>query len=185
MSDQLRDQLDAVYANATRLVAGVGEDQWELPTPCTEWNVRQLVNHMGFTARVLAASAKREAPSFSPDDDHVGDDALAGFEQLAASSVAAWRAPGAVDGMVQVPAEMPAVGALSANVLAIGIHSWDLATATGQDHGLTDEQIKVIDEADRMLISDDVRAGGGFGENLDPSGDAPLTRMLAFVGRRA
>ena len=185
MSDQLLDQLDSVYANARRLVAGIGDDQWELPTPCSEWDVRQLVNHMGFTARTLAASANRADISFAPDDDHVGADALAGLDRLATASVAAWRSPGAVDGMVQIPAEMPAVAALSANVLDIGIHCWDLATATGQDHGLGDDQIKVIDEADRMLISDEVRAGGGFGENLDPADEQPLTTMLAFVGRRA
>ena len=30
----------------TRLVEGVGDDQWELPTPCTQWSVRDLVNHV-------------------------------------------------------------------------------------------------------------------------------------------
>ena len=185
MSEQLLDQLDAVYANARRLVAGVGDDQWDTSTPCTEWNVRQLVNHMGFTARVLTASAGREAPTFAPDDDHVGDDPVAGFDRLATASSAAWRAPGALDGMVQVPADMPAVAALSANVLDIGIHCWDLATATGQEHGLTSEQIAVIDEADHMLINADVRAGGGFGEDLAPADSDALTKMLAFVGRRA
>jgi uncharacterized protein (TIGR03086 family) len=184
MSDQLLDTLDAVSANANRLVAGVGPDQWDLPTPCSEWNVRQLVNHMAFSMRALGASALREAPTFGPDDDHLGDDPVGAFADHASANGAAWRSADATEGMVEVPAGMPAVGALSANVLDLGIHSWDLATATGQDHGLTGDQVAVIDQCDRQLITDDVRSGGGFGVVLAPSDEQPLTTMLAFVGRR-
>lgn len=185
MTEQLLDALEGVNKNALRIVEGIGDDQWGLPTPCTEWNVRQLVNHMAFSARLLTVSARREAPTFAPDDDHLGDDPAGTFAGLVGDNSASWRQLGAVDGDVAVPAEMPAVAALSANVLDIGIHSWDLATATGRDHGLTAEQIAVIDGCDRMLVTDEVRAGGGFGDALEPADGAALTQMLAFVGRRA
>lgn len=183
MHDQLIETLVAIGETGERLIASVADGQWELPTPCSEWTVAQLVNHMGFTMRTLGAAARSDAVEWGPDDDHLGDDVVAGFARLSAEAVAAWRSPGAFDGNVSVPFEMPAVGALSANVLDVGIHCWDLAVATGQDHGLTAEQVATIDECSRALINDDVRAGGGFGEELDGGGGSVLSSMLAFVGR--
>ena len=185
MSDHLLDTLDAIYANADRLVANVADGRWTDPTPCTEWNVHDLVNHMGYTSRVFVASASRSVPDFDAADDHLGSDRAAGFSARAAATVAAWRADGAAEGTVHVPVEIPAEVAISINILDIGIHSWDLATATGQDHGLTEEQIALIDRTDRMVVTDELRAGGGFGEILEPADDRPLTEMLAFMGRRA
>jgi uncharacterized protein (TIGR03086 family) len=182
MTEEMLDALDEVYANANRLVAGVRSDQWEDKTPCTEWNVRDLVQHMTGTSRLLRASATRTDPDPGADD---GVDPAADFSVAAAAAASAWRTEGAVDGMVSVPAEMPAVAALGVNILDIGIHAWDLATATEQDHGLAPEIVALIDDWSHQVLTDDVRAGGGFGETLDPASDDDLTRMLAFVGRRA
>jgi hypothetical protein len=46
-----------------------------------------------------------------------------------------------------------------------------------------DETITLIDDWNHRVVSDDVRAGGGFGTILEPADDGPLTTMLAFVGR--
>lgn len=180
MSDML-DTLDHIYGNANRLVAGVG-DKWDASTPCTEWNVRELVNHMAGTTKAMTASASRSQPG--EGDDHLGDDPVGSFAAAAAGASAAWRADGALDGNVQIPFEMPAAVALSINVLDLGTHVWDLATATGQDHGLSAEAVAAIDQANRMVVSDEVRSGGGFGEDLGNKDDA-LANMLAFVGRTA
>ena len=185
MSQELLTTLTAVQANARRLVAGVGADQWDSVTPCSEWNVRQLVNHMGFTNRILGGAALGESPTYGPDDDHVGSEPVAGFAERSEANVAAWHADGALDGDVEVPFEMPKTSALSVNVLDIGIHCWDVATATGQDHGLTPDQIAFIDRSDRAVIDEQVRASGGFGEELTPSSGGALASMLAFVGRGA
>lgn len=181
MSESL-DVLDHIYSNANRLVAGVG-DQWEAQTPCSEWNVQQLVNHMAGTTKTMVASAKREAPG--EGDEHLGDDPVASFAAAASAAMAAWRADGATEGDVQVPFEMPAQVALSVNVLDIGTHVWDLATATGQDHGLNAAAVAAIDQANRAVISDQVRSGGGFGDDLGSRGGDALADMLAFVGRKA
>lgn len=185
MPNELLTNLATVQANARRLVEGVAADQWDSPTPCSEWNVRQLVNHMGFTNRILGAAALGQAPTFGPDDDHVGADAPSGFAARSASNELAWGSDGALDGTVGVPFEMPSTAALTVNVLDIGIHCWDLASATNQDHGLTADLIAAIDAGDRAIINADIRASGGFGEELQPGSDDALTSMLAFVGRRA
>ena len=181
---QMLDELGRINANAQRLVAKVADDQWGAPTPCTEWTVRDLVNHMTGTTKLFAATASRGAPESAPDADHLGDDPVGAFESAVATTMAAWRQDGALEGMVSVPAEMPAVAALGVNVIDTGTHCWDLAQAIGADHGLTAAQVALIDQWNHQVVSDQVRAGGGFGEILEAEGDDPLTSMLAYVGRR-
>jgi uncharacterized protein (TIGR03086 family) len=182
MSEEMLDTLDEVYSNANRLVAGVRGDQWEDKTPCTEWNVRDLVEHMTGTSRLLKASATRTEVDTRTGS---GEDPVADFSAASAAAASAWRTDGAVEGMVSVPADMPAVAALGVNILDIGIHSWDLAVATDQDHGLSPETISLIDEWSHRVLTDEVRAGGGFGAELEPAANDDLTTMLAFVGRKS
>ncbi|MGI9601061.1 MAG: TIGR03086 family metal-binding protein [Acidimicrobiales bacterium] len=183
MSEEMLAALDEVYGQANRLVAGVASEQWSAPTPCDEWDVRALVNHMVGTSKVLHASASRTAPSATPDDEHLGDDPVSAFRVQGDQTLAAWRRPGALEGEVDKPVEMPAVAALGVNITDLGTHCWDLATATGQSLGLSDGTIEIIDQWNHILVTDDVRAWGGFGEILEPSSDAQLDRMLAYVGR--
>ncbi len=182
--EQLLDVHAEISKHALRLVDGISDDQWAQATPCSEWDVRALVNHMAGTSKVLTASARREAPTSDPNDENLGDDPVGSFTAAIAGAEAAWRTPGALDGEVNVPFDMPAVAALGVNILDIGTHCWDLATATGQDLQLSTGAVAAIDAFNRQLVSDEVRAGGGFGEVLDPTSDDDLTGMLAFVGRR-
>ena len=181
MSEAMLDGLDHIYANANRLVASIQVDQWDDKTPCSEWNVRDLVQHMTGTSKALTASATRTIPD---TDTPPGNDTVAEFAEASAAATAAWRADGALDGMVTIPVEMPAVAALGVNIIDIGTHVWDLATALDADHGLSAEVVALIDEWNHKVVTDEVRSGGGFGEILDPGADDDLTKMLAFVGRR-
>lgn len=182
-AQQLLSIFEAVTANANRLAATVGADQWSNATPCEEWNTHQLVNHMAGTCNFFVSSAGRQEPTSTPDDDHVGDDPIGGIRSATTNVVAAWRADGALDGMVTAPGEMPAIAALGINLLDIGTHCWDLAQSIGVDHGLTDEQVAAIDHWNRAMVTDEVRAGGGFGSAMDIDDDSELAQMLAFVGR--
>lgn len=186
MAREMLDAMVAINRNAARLIGEVADDQWEEKTPCTEWSVRDLVGHMIGTTRYFEACAGRTDAPAAPGEPagSIGDDPAATFEEAAAATMAAWTAEGALDGDVTIPAEMPAVAALGVNLLDTGIHCWDLATAIGADHGLTDGQVALIDRWVRKVVTDDVRAGGGFGQDLDDGGSAGLRSTLAFAGRR-
>ncbi len=177
--------LTEIYANANRLVATVGADQWSNATPCTEWSTRDLVNHMAGTSAFFVASAGRTEPTTSSETDHLGDDPVANFAAGTSATIAAWSADGALEGDVTIPGPMPAVVALGINILDIGTHCWDLARSIGEEAGLTDDHVRLIDHWNRKVVTDEVRAGGGFGAALDPAGDGHLRDMLAFVGRTA
>ena len=75
----------AVEAARRELTARLGAlrpDDWERPTPCTEWNVRQLVNHVvGVHFRVtrLLLGGTRHEYVTTRDDDWLGDDHLAAW----------------------------------------------------------------------------------------------------------
>ena len=175
--------LGEIYDNANRLIAEVTPQQWTSQTPCSEWNVRDLVNHMTGTTKFFVISARRGTPADAPDADHPGDDPAAAFTAAATESLKTWQSAGAVDGMVSLPFEMPAIVALGINLIDIGTHCWDIAEAVGADHGLTTSLVSMIDHWNREVVTDQVRSGGGFGEPLTPTDTGDLSTMLVFVGR--
>ena len=70
---------DRTFAAVQRLVDAVQPDQWTAPTPCTDWDVRQLLNHVANGNVVFAGVADRTRPSgpVSPEEravDRLGDD---------------------------------------------------------------------------------------------------------------
>ncbi len=185
-SEQQLETLASFHRGAHRLVEQITDEQWDLPTPCSEWNVAQLVNHITGSINVLASAAEREVPTLAdPNDDHSGSDPRGALKKATEKSQRAWNSPGALDGMVSIPGEMPASLCLGITLIDTGTHLWDLAHAIGADHDLSTSEIQLLDELNRQIVNDEVRAGGGFGEDLDPSDGSGLAGMLAFVGRSA
>lgn len=183
-SPQLLAAMQAINDNAARLMAQIDDGQWDQPTPCSEWAVRDLVLHMVNTTQFFQACAGRSEPLPPVEASAVEADPAALFGGIAEATMKAWHGPGATEGDVTVPAPMPAVAALGINVLDTGTHCWDLATAIGAEHGLTDEQVALIDRCSRQTVNDEIRAGAGFGPDLDDGSATGLTSTLAFLGRR-
>lgn len=169
-----------------RLVAGVAPDQWQAPTPCTDWSVRDLVNHVTgeelWTVPLVAGSTIEEV-----ENRFEGD--VLGADPVTASHRAAQAAARAVDesapdGIVhlsygdEVVAEY--VSQLAADHL---VHGWDLAVATGGDTRLDPD---LVDEVAAWFAAREemYRAAGAVGPHVDASGD-PQTDLLAAFGRDA
>ena len=130
-------ELEEALALAGRLVAGVKPDQWELPTPCTEWNVRQLVDHLvvghQLFARVLRGEPFEQAvAAVRSVGDRLGDDAAAAYDASAREVLAAFTAPGVLERLVRVPfGTVPGAVARHLRIVECLVHGWDLATALG------------------------------------------------------
>jgi len=58
------------------LINRVGPDQWNAPTPCSDWNVRDVVNHVVEGNQVFVAVVEG-GPMPERGADHLGDDASA------------------------------------------------------------------------------------------------------------
>ena len=189
VDDTVLPQLHRRALDATRrVVAGVGRDQWTRPTPCAEWDVHALLNHViagNWWAAELGAVATIEAVGDRLDGDTVGEDALASYDASAAAAAAVFEAPGAMAAPCAV-SYGPVPGSVYAGhrFVDVLIHGWDLAVATGQDPALDPELVTAAEEVMRPQAAM-VRASGVFGEDLAVAADADAqARLLAFAGRQ-
>lgn len=169
----------------------VQSDQWELPTPCEEWNVRDLVNHVllgtRMSGQLLSGMARDEVIAGLNDDLVAGADPIATFDELAAAMQAGFAAESGLDGTVDHPmGEIPRTQFIGFRVCDNTAHAWDLARALGADEQLDDELIEFAWE-DMQPMKDVVAQIGIFGSGASGSvGDnAPLqNRYLDLIGRR-
>ncbi len=184
--------LNAANAEFASRLKQVGDEHMELPTTCSDWNVRDLINHMLLGTRmsiqVLSGMPREEVIGFL-DDDMVSasTDPVADFVSLSEEMVAGFSGPQGLEGVVAHPAgDFPRPMFAGFRVADSAAHAWDLARAIGADEELDGDLLQFLwDDAQprrEMLV-----ATGMFGEG--PSGtvgdDAPLqTRYLDLLGRR-
>ena len=178
--------LGQIYDHTENVLAKISPEHYELPTPCTEWNVRELVNHMIGSVHFMASTVAGEAmPAGDPPDFTAGNDAVGEFRLAAKRSVAVWGGDGALDGSVHLgPAEMPAQVALGLNQLDILTHAWDVAEALGTDRSIDPPVAEAVLAATQMIITDEMR-GDRFAPAVPVAEDAPAhDRLAAFLGRQ-
>src|ERR1700722_12922476 len=86
--------LSDVLAKTGDVIAGVGPDQWHLPTPCPEYDVTALVDHMVGWIRVFEAGSQERAFEGGASAYHCGADPAEEFRAAAAGVVAGWEEHG-------------------------------------------------------------------------------------------
>ena len=157
-------------------------------TPCSEWTVRALANHMVGGCLLFSRAARGEAITERPaPTDLMGNDPSAAYGQASEAAIESWNEPGALDGTLTIPA-----GQLPGN-LAIGIHTTDqlvhacdLAHALGHDLTIPDDLAESTLTFMQSLITAERRGPGKpFGEAVAaPDGSNVQQRMIAFSGRQ-
>ncbi len=168
-------------------VAAVGVDQWDAGTPCEDWDVRALVNHVVGEQRWaphLLAGETIEQVGDRYDGDLLGDDPVAAWTDAVAPSVAAFAEPGALDGTVHLSYGDEAAREYATQMLTdLAIHGWDLARATGGDESIDPEVAQLLWDA-WAPREELVRGSGVFGQHVDVPDDAPVaSRLLGLLGR--
>jgi uncharacterized protein (TIGR03086 family) len=178
----LLDALDQTFGHAHGVIARVRPDQYDDATPCSEWTVRELLEHLvGVVAGIgWNVSGERPAAPFE-----LAPDPAAQFTEAAAFTLAAWAAPGALDRMIEgPPGPMPGRALANINLLDTATHTWDLAIATGQPAVLPEDVAAAALEASLQTISPEIRAGR-FGPAVDAADARHDTdRLVAFLGRQ-
>jgi len=184
------DALDRATEEAGRRVREVTSDQWDLPTPCGDWAVRDLVNHLvrgNVMSVMLLEGASRDEVFAMFRTAKPEDDLVAAFEETVAQQNAAFRVPGALDQTVAHPmGEIPATLFIQFRTADAALHAWDLARAIGADEELDAELVAALYEG--MLPMKDMMAGSGaFGSGASGAvaDDAPTqTKLLDLAGRQ-
>lgn len=159
-----------------------------LPTPCSEWDVRALVNHVVY--EVKWAPPLLAGEHYSADNDRfagdvLGSDAPGAWAAALAEDLRAVGAPGALEGEVTLSyGRTPAAGYVAELSVDLLIHAWDLARAIGADDALDPDLVAHCYEMSKPR-EQEMKRSGLFGEFVTPPADAdPQTRLLAVFGRR-
>ena len=178
--------LEAALGNTSRLVQGIGDDQWDNATPCAKWNVQQLVTHTVGVMANFTNGAANEPPAGDPDDFDLGSDPGAVTAGVAASNVAAWNARGELESPVSLGEnELPGLTAFNINMLDAYVHGWDIAHATGQNARLDDDLCGPLLEFARKVVPETPREGDNFHAVVPTGTDAtPADRLLGYLGRQ-
>jgi uncharacterized protein (TIGR03086 family) len=184
------ESMRRVIDETKRVVANVRPDQLDDATPCADWDVRALLNHVTGGATMFAECV--EHGSIADDEmarlmteDLVGDSYKSTFNAAADRAVAAFDEPGALDRMVKLPfGEMPAAAALQIAVFDVTVHALDLAAATGQSRDIDPEVLETAWVTAQSMLTDDMRATGMFAAAQPCPADASRAdQLLAFAGR--
>jgi uncharacterized protein (TIGR03086 family) len=173
----LVDRYDTAAKGFTTRLDAVSDDQWDNPTPCTDWNVRQLVDHV--------IEIQRQIPEGLGVTVSDGADPQTAWPAVRDAALAALRKPGAMEQTMQgrggeVPLEMALIPRLS----DLLVHTWDLARATGGDERLSADIAAIVLE--RLRPNDEVlRSTGTFGPKVEsPPGADVVVELLCFTGRQ-
>jgi len=183
------DQHERAMRGFAEHVHQVRPDQWSLPTPDTEWDVRALVNHLTSEQLWVPALMSGQTPAGVGDafaGDVLGDDPVAAWDAAAESARAAFADAGALArGVTLSYATVDGERYCREMTSDLLIHSWDLARAIGADETLDPELVHDIHE--RLLpMAGMLAASGMFAPAVEVDADADeQTRLLALLGRKA
>jgi uncharacterized protein (TIGR03086 family) len=177
----------AEFDRRVRDASAAGPDVWSAPTPCAEWDVRALVNHLVGELRwvppLLAGQTVAEVGD-ALDGDLLGDDPVRAWDD-AVAGVRAAIGPDALDRTVHLSyGDSTGASYLAEVATDLTLHSWDLARGIGADDTIDPDLVRVTRE--RVEPMAEMLAGSGvFGTPVDVGDDAdPQTRLLALVGRQ-
>jgi uncharacterized protein (TIGR03086 family) len=167
----------------------VGAGQWHDPTPCDEWDVRMLVNHVAVEqlwVPPLVAGSSVDDIGDRFDGDQLGDDPVAAWDAAVEAARAAFGAPGTLERTVGLSSGDKAASEYCWEMTTDAlIHSWDLARGIGADETLDAELVRLVYEQ-VLPIADHLQETGLFAPPVSVPHDAPLqTKLLALFGRHA
>ncbi|MEV4236061.1 MULTISPECIES: TIGR03086 family metal-binding protein [unclassified Nocardia] len=196
-----RDVLATSYRALTDVVAGIGDDQWQLPTPCSEWDVTQVIQHAAGDQLAFAeALGIGIGPAYNPFDPSGAIEGTAAelVRDAVEQTETAWAT--VTDETETVPTPLPH-GALPTPVAAVmcaldaAVHAWDIAIATGQSSPLNDELAEYLLTAARTTnpapgggpeaeIVEPLRQWGAYAAIVDGAqDDTAVAELLRYLGR--
>jgi uncharacterized protein (TIGR03086 family) len=175
MGTDLLDLYDRASSWATEKVAGATE-MLDNKTPCDDWDVRTLLDHILETQRYFLSSARGEdaSPPGPTPPATLTDDPVADFGAVQRDMLAAYGERGTIE------RTGPALGVAFSDLL---VHGWDVARATGQDETMPDGLAAAAYESVHGKFTDEQRKGM-FKPEVPIGDDAsPQDRLLAYTGR--
>jgi uncharacterized protein (TIGR03086 family) len=170
---------EAALAALQHVLHPIARDELSKSTPCSEYDVLQLTDHLLKGITLIGGMADADLPK--RDSDHSVEQQVIG---AARPALDAWHRRG-LDGTVSFASnEMPATFGPSVLTLEFLVHGWDYAAATGHPMNVADSLVEYTLGLAKKLITPDGRATAGFADPVDVLDSASaLDQLLAFTGR--
>jgi uncharacterized protein (TIGR03086 family) len=184
-----RLDLFLAYDQAVALTDAVNASQLSDPTPCTQMNVSQLLDHLVFAARRAAGLGRGETPTSEVVAPHVElDDVTTAIRVAASGAKEAWGDDASLDRTITMPWGETYTGAqlVEMYLVELATHGWDLASATGTIDLLDDELGEDALACAKATIKEGYRnaEGNPFGPVIEPPMESTSwERLAAFMGR--
>lgn len=170
----------------------IAADEWHNTTPCVDWNVRALVNHLVYEqlwATPMMDGATVEDVGDRFDGDLLGSDPISAWKIAAAESAAAVSAPGAQERTINTSmGPSPATQYLGEMTCDLIVHRWDLGQAIDREERFTDDEVAQVGALVAAIspMQSQLEAAGIFGPPVEvPRNADAQTRVLAALGRSA
>jgi uncharacterized protein (TIGR03086 family) len=168
-----------------QVVGQLGDDQWDLSTPCPDWTIRELLDHVVEFQRSMIGQLDAPDTINTP----LGDDPRAGWRSVSTALEAAVDGAGALDQAIVSPfSDAPFRESIMIPTVDLVFHTWDLARAAGIDVTLPEQTCAAVYEL--MLPFDEaIRQSAGYPDGYadkveSPAGADIQTQLLCFGGRR-
>lgn len=160
--DQTADVLDQVHPEAL-----------SEPTPCGDWDVAALADHLVAAPRQFLAMARGEEVDWAAPVEHVTQEWGPAFRVAGDDLIHQWH---------EHSADAPVSADMESAELAV--HTWDLATAIGFPVDRLDPEVAERGLAFLRANLTADRRGSAFGpEQPAPAGAGPYEQIAAFAGR--
>ena len=179
------EQLSYILPTSSALVDRIQVMQMNDPTPCEKFTVQDVLDHMMGGGGTFAYMFRGEQP---PEPRPAGADGLVPskeFRTVMDDLLESVKSPGAMERTIESP-----FGSMNGETLARLVafdglvHSWDLATATGQPLALPAEVVDAVASFAHDALTDDMRDGDTFKLPTDAGASAgAIEQLAAFSGR--
>lgn len=176
-------------ASAQKAVDGVKASQLHDPTPCAEWDLSQLLNHLVFEnlwAGELFRGKTMDDVGNRFDGNLLTNDPAGDYKGAVVAATDAVSAPGAMEATCHLSfGDFPGSEYAGQLFLDNLVHGWDVAKATGQNPTLDSELVEACYPI-AVDVAQMAAGSGAFAASLQLPAETDLqTRLLAVLGRQA
>ena len=157
------------------MLAQVHRDHLDRPTPCPEWDVQRLIDHLVVTPGRFLTMMRGQQPDWSAEPPHVDDDWAGAFRSAGDDLLHAWHQLGEDEAPTSADWQMA----------ELAVHTWDLAQAIGRRTDDLDPEVAERGLAFMQANLTADRRGPAFGPEQQPvEGGTAYDRIAAFAGRK-
>lgn len=190
MADRVPLDFDPPVRKLRALLLGVDDTELAHPTPCPDWTVAALLDHLMVLSYAFAQAARKRTDAPGTDEppppvsaQHLTRHWRSRLPVLLGELATAWKDPSSWTGTTRVGGvTMPASAAATVAMNELIVHSWDLARATGQEFAADP---RTLDSLIEFLAQAPAEGTPGmFGPRVPTDDDATqLDQTLALAGR--